>query len=67
MDRARSVREDMDTIESLLADAVAAYESGDLNAVIEALQSASSSEDDHGDDPSTSQLIHDLLQIEEEE
>jgi hypothetical protein len=65
--RARNVREDMDGIESLLDDAVTAYESGDLDAVIEALQNASSAENDHGDDPATSELIHDLLQIEEEE
>ena len=67
VDRARTVREDMDGIESLLDDAVAAYEAGDLTGVIEALQEASSAEHDHGDDPATSACIHDLLQIEEEE
>lgn len=67
VDRARSVREDMDSVEGLLDEAVAAYERGDLDAVIEALQHASSTENDHGDDPATSELIHDLLQIEEEE
>lgn len=63
VERARGVREDMDAIEGLLDDAVAAYRRGDLEAVIEALRSASSAEQDHGDDPATSELVHDLLQI----
>ena len=67
VDKARGVREDMDDIAYLLDDAVTAYESGDVDTVIKALQAASSAENDHGDDPATSELIHDLLEIADED
>jgi hypothetical protein len=64
---ARSVRKEMETIERLLDDAIAAYDRGDLDAVIAALSVASSIESDSGDDPSTSEVVHDLLEIVEED
>lgn len=60
--KAKSVWDDMVAIEELLAEAVAAYERGDLAACLEALSSAGHAESDHGDDPSTSDLADRLLE-----
>lgn len=58
---ARRVCEAADGVESLLAEAVDAYERGDLRAVIGLLDDASSAEREHGDDPATSDLAERLL------
>lgn len=55
------VWEDMQAIESQLAEAVRAYEAGDLAACVEALQTAGHAETEHGDDPSTRDLADRLL------
>lgn len=62
VERARDVREAADSIEGLLDEAVAAYERGHVQGVIEALDEASREEDDHGDDPATRDLAERLLQ-----
>ena len=59
--KARSVRDDMEGVESLLDDAVAAYEAGDVAATILALDKASSAESEHGDDPATASLRSQLV------
>lgn len=61
VEMARRIRTDMDGIESMLDEAVEAYETGDLEATIEALRNCSSNESEHGDNPSTSALIEQLL------
>lgn len=58
---ARGVRADMEGIESLLESAVDAYERGDVDGVIDALDAASSAESDHGHDPETADLRGRLL------
>jgi hypothetical protein len=60
--QAASVREMAEEVEGLLADAVKAYQSGDLDATIEALDTASSRESDAGDDPATKELARRLLE-----
>ena len=67
VDRAREVRDAADTVKSLLDEAVRAYESADINAVVEALQAASQYESEHGDDPATQTLIYALCLISEAE
>lgn len=58
---ARAVRSDMDAIAAMLADAVAAYDAGDVEGVIEALDQAASLESEHGDWPSTRSLRERLI------
>lgn len=53
---ARAVREAAETVGELLEDAVAAYESGDLDGVIKALDAAESTESEHGASPATDTL-----------
>lgn len=59
---ARQVRRDMEAVERDLDEAVKAYDTGDINGVIEALRSARGKETEHGDDPSTSELVEKLLE-----
>lgn len=59
---AERVWEDMSAIDGLLDQAVTAYEAGDVEACIEALQAAGSAEREHGDDPSTRSLAEQLLE-----
>ncbi len=58
---AKGVREAAETVCGLLDEAVEAYESGDIEAVIEALDSAASTESEHGDNPATEALRKALL------
>jgi hypothetical protein len=53
---------DMQAIDDMFAEAVAAHKSGDLEATVEALREARNLETDHGDDPSTSDLAEQLLE-----
>ena len=65
---ARSIREAAESFVSNLEAAVEAYEAGDLDQVIEALEAASSEEKEHGDDPSAKQLHKQLLEeVKDEE
>lgn len=59
---ARRVRADMEAIAEQLDEAVEAYNAGDLDGVSEALRSARSMETDHGDDPSTRELVEKLVE-----
>lgn len=58
---ARSVREAADEICGLLGEAVEAYEAGDYEACIQALEAAKSLELDHGDCPASSELRSRLI------
>jgi hypothetical protein len=58
---ARGVREAAETVVSNLETAVEAYEAGDLERVIEALDASSSDERHYGDDPATQALRAQLL------
>ena len=65
---ARGIREAAESVVSNLEAAVEAYEANDIDAVIEALDAASSEERDHGDDPSAKQLRKQLIEeVEDEE
>jgi len=59
---ARRIREAAESVVGLLEDAVAAYEEGDLDATVAALDAASSEESDHGDDPACRSLRDALLE-----
>jgi len=59
---ARGIREAAETVVGLLEDAVTAYDAGDLEAVIAALDLASCEETDHGDNPATRYLSGKLLE-----
>jgi hypothetical protein len=59
--KAREVREAGETIEGLLDEAVEAYQSGDMDAVVEALDEAARVESEHGDSPATNDLRSQLL------
>jgi hypothetical protein len=61
VEMARSVREAAEAIESLLDEAVAAYESGDAKETIAALDRCASYESDYGDSPASSSLRSELL------
>lgn len=63
---AREVRDAAEAIDSLLGDAVSAYQVGDLEACKRALLSASSIELDHGDDPATTDLAGKLLVVNDD-
>lgn len=56
VEMARTVRDAAESIESMLNDAVTAYEAGDIDAVLAALESCRSSESDHGDSPASQSL-----------
>jgi len=58
---ARRIFDAMVEIETELIAAVNAYEDGDLDGCIDRLETASHMENDHGDDPSTSDLADRLL------
>lgn len=64
---ARSIREAAEELEALLGDAVDAYEAGDVEACITALDAAEALESDHGDTPASSALRNELLVESEEE
>jgi hypothetical protein len=59
---ARRIREAAESVVSNLEAAVEAYEADDIDAVIDALDAASSEERDHGDDPSARQLRKQLIE-----
>lgn len=59
--KARAIREAADGVEAALEAAVSAYEAGDVDGVIEALDEASSIEREHGDDPASSWLREKLV------
>lgn len=59
--KAREVREAGETVEGSLAEAVAAYQRGDIDAVIEALDAAAVVESEHGDSPATDSLRRQLI------
>lgn len=61
-DKARRVWTDLVAIERCLERAVKAYDAGDLDGCVEALQEAGHTETEHGDDPSTSDLANRLLE-----
>lgn len=67
VDLAKGVREAAEGVEAELEAAATAYNAGDLDEVIERLKAARSLEMDHGDDPSTSALVDQLLEECEEE
>lgn len=58
---ARKVREAAETVADLLDEAVAAYQRGDMDAVVEALDEAARVESEHGDSPATDDLRSQLL------
>lgn len=62
VERARTVRDAAESVESRLKTAVTCYQAGDLAGVIEALKQAASIETDHGDSPATSSLRSALLE-----
>jgi hypothetical protein len=61
VEKARDIRDTGIQIESLLSDAVEAYERGDEDAVIYALDRANEIENEHGDAPASLSLRHQLL------
>lgn len=61
IEHARTIRDAAQEIESLLEDAVSAYDAGDLDACRRALLDAESIESDHGDSPASSSLAAALL------
>jgi len=63
---ARRIREAAETVVGLLEDAVIAYDADDLDAVIEALDAASSEESEHGDDPAAQSLRKKMVEEVEE-
>jgi hypothetical protein len=61
VDAARDIRNTAESVESLLVEAVEAYQRGDAVAVAEALDAAESVEESHGDSPAANSLREQLL------
>lgn len=62
VEKARSVREAAESVESLLLAAVAAYEARDLAGVVEALDDCERVESEHGDSPAQQSLRSEMLE-----
>ncbi len=67
VEMAFKIKEAAEAIESLLKQAVEAYTSGDLVAVIQSLDKCRSLESQHGDSPATKSLQEQLLLEDEDE
>ena len=65
--KAREVREAGEEVEGLLDEAVEAYQCGDMDAVVEALDEAARVESEHGDSPATNSLRSQLLDDDTDE
>ena len=59
--KAREVREAAETVDGLLGEAVEAYQRGDMDAVVKALDEAARAECEHGDSPAANSLRSQLL------
>ena len=64
--KAREVREAAETVDGLLGEAVEAYQRGDMDAVVKALDEAARVESEHGDSPGANSLRSQLLADAEE-
>jgi hypothetical protein len=65
--KAREVREAGEAIEGLLDEAVEAYQRGDMDAVVKALDEAAWVESEHGDSPAADSLRSQLLDDDTDE
>jgi len=65
--KAREVRDTAEEVESLLDEAVEAYQRGDLDGVVEALDRAAEIEVQHGDSPAANSLRNQLLDDDDDE
>jgi predicted Zn-dependent protease len=64
--KARKVRETGETVEGLLDEAVEAYQRGDVDAAVKALDEVARVESEHGDSPAANSLRSQLLDDSDE-